>query len=262
MLYDELIRWAALTGVGMMRPLGVMLILPLLGTGMTGAVMIRNTLALLAAFPSLPLLAGLSLPDPVTMPGSYIFLVATELVTGILLGFSAAIPFWALDMTGFIIDTMRGSSMAGIFNPLLSAETSPLGLFFSQIAGALFMFLGGFNHLLMVIFTSYERLEPGAALRTGDGFILLLNLMWHQLFTLALSFAMPAVVIMLLVDISLGLINRSAQQINVFTLSMPVKSAAVIFILILAIPFSLSGLLSNFSRFDGGLILQVYPLYE
>ena len=30
---------------------------------------------------------------------------------GLLIGFCAALPFWALDMAGFLIDTLRGSSM-------------------------------------------------------------------------------------------------------------------------------------------------------
>jgi type III secretion protein T len=36
--------------------------------------------------------------------------------------------------------------------------------------------------------------------------------------------AAPALVVMSLIDLSLGLINRFAQQLNVFSLTMPIKS--------------------------------------
>lgn len=68
---------------------------------------------------------------------------------------------------------------------------------------------------------------------------------------------MPAMVMMVLVDLALGFINRSVQQLNVFTLSMPIKSAIVLLMLIISLPFSLAGLQALLSGFDGGLLRQL-----
>ena len=43
--------------------------------------------------------------------------------------------------------------------------------------------------------------------------------------------AAPAVFVMLLVDLGLGLANRFAPQLNVFFLAMPIKSVAALFAL-------------------------------
>ncbi|AXD08602.1 hypothetical protein CHE29_06285 [Salmonella enterica] len=48
------------------------------------------------------------------------------------------IPFWAIDSAGFLIDTMRGSSMGSIYNPTLSESSTLLGVFFSIIDCCLF----------------------------------------------------------------------------------------------------------------------------
>ena len=47
----------------------------------------------------------------------------------------------------------------------------------------------------------------------------------------------PAIIVMFLATIGLGLVNRTAPQLNVFFLSMPVKSALGIALLIVYLPF-------------------------
>ncbi len=38
----------------------------------------------------------------------------------------AAVPFWAVDMARFLLDTLRGATMGTIFNSTMEAETSLL----------------------------------------------------------------------------------------------------------------------------------------
>ncbi|VVE55994.1 type III secretion system export apparatus subunit SctT [Pandoraea sputorum] len=257
---EELTRWLPLLGVAMMRPLGVMLLLPPFSNAVVGGTLMRNALALAATLPVLPLLAPLSLPAPFADPEGYLLLLAGELTIGLLLGFSAAIPFWALDMAGFLLDTMRGASMAGVFNPLIGGQSSPLGGLFSQVAAVLFVALGGFHALMSALYASYEHLPPGAGWRWAAGFMPLLQREWHTLQVLMLGFAMPAVIMMVLVDLALGFMNRSAQQLNVFSLSLPIKSVLTLLMLILGLQAGLTDVLSHFEHFDGGLVRMMESL--
>ncbi|MGQ5524524.1 type III secretion system export apparatus subunit SctT [Chitinimonas sp. PSY-7] len=256
---EELTRWLPLLGVAIMRPLGVMLLLPLFNPATLGGSLIRNTLALMATLPVLPLLLPMTVPDPVNASGTYIMLLTSELVVGLLLGFSAAIPFWAVDMAGFVLDTLRGASMAGVFNPLAGGQSSPLGAFFSQLLTVLFLVLGGFRALLDALFHSYTLLPPGESWQWSTQFIPFLAREWQTLYTLALGFAMPALVMMVLVDLALGLLNRSVQQLNVFSLSMPIKSVIVLLMLIISLPFGFSDVIHRFVNFDGGLVQMLEP---
>ncbi|VWD64978.1 type III secretion protein SpaR/YscT/HrcT [Burkholderia lata] len=246
--------WWSLVGLAMMRPLGALLFLPLCGTSTLGGLLIRNSLVLMVALPVLPLLALQVLPDPIQAPGDYVLLLGSELAVGLVLGFSAAIAFWAVDSAGFLLDTLRGASMAGVLNPMFGGQSSPLGAFFSQLLVALFMTLGGFHSFLSAIYNSYEFLKPGRPLHWTEQFIPFLKCEWHLLYTLALSFAMPAMVMMILVDLALGLINRSVQQLNVFALSMPIKCATAVLMLIIGLQFGLSDVIVRLERFDGGLM--------
>lgn len=256
---NELNHWWPLLGIAVMRPLGIVLLLPLFGSAALGGALIRNALVLITAFPVLPLLTPLVLPNPLQDPVHYALLLATEFGVGILLSFSAAIPFWAIDIAGYVIDTMRGASMSSIFNPLLGSQSSPMGAFFAQLLTVLFMVLGGYHVLLGTLYNSYQLLPPGQDWYWGNGVVRVLQQQWHQLYTLGLSFAMPAIVMMVLIDLALGLINRSAQQLNVFSLSMPIKSVMVLLMLIIAMQFGFSGVLKRIGNFDNSLLLQLIP---
>ncbi|MBC8642782.1 type III secretion system export apparatus subunit SctT [Caballeronia sp. EK] len=250
----EISRWWPLLGIAMMRPLGATLLLPIFGPSMLGGTLIRNSMVMLMAFPMLPVLTSTSLPDPIQSPSVYTFLLCSEFAIGLMLGFSAAIPFWAVDAAGFLLDTLRGASMAGVLNPMLGGQSSPLGALFSNILGVLYIVLGGFHAFLSAIYDSYQILVVGVTWRWGVDFIPLLKSQWNLLYNLALTFALPATVMMVLVDLALGLVNRSVQQLNVFSLSMPIKSAITLLMLIISLQFSLSDLISLFESFDGGLM--------
>lgn len=241
--------WVSTLAICVLRPLGVMLLLPLFSQKSLGGVLIRNALVILIALPLLPVYRDLPLlSSPEMLP--FTELMLRELFIGICIGFSAAIPFWAIDVAGFVIDTMRGASMSTVYNPLLGTQASVFGILFSQVLTVLFLVTGGFNKLLNGIYNSYNSLPMGKEIVFSKGFLNFLSHEWHLMFELAISFALPAMVIMLMVDLALGLINRSAQQLNVFFLSMPIKSAMAILLILLSLNFSFGHFLQRMNLFE------------
>lgn len=245
---ELLTQWLPLLGLCMLRPLGVMLMLPLFTPSALGGSLIRNALALMMALPLVALAdtwPALDAARQQATVSTYVLLVAGELCIGVLLGFCAAIPFWAMDMAGFLIDTLRGASMASVLNPMLGQQSSLLGILFTQVFGVLFLMGGGFNLLLESIYHSYVSLPPGEVFQLGPGFVAFISRQWQLAYELCLRFAMPAIVAILLVDLALGLINRSAQQLNVFFLSMPIKSAFAMLMLVISFGFAFQTLLEH-----------------
>jgi type III secretion protein T len=245
--------------MAMMRPLGAMILVPAFSASTLGGSLARNALALVATIPILPLLATMTIPSPMASSGAYILLLARELGIGVMLGFSAAIPFWAVDAAGFALDTLRGASMAGVLNPLIGGQSSPLGALFSHLTIVMFFLLGGFHALLHALYTSYVQLPPGGGWLWHTQFVPFLSNEWQTLYTLALGFAMPAMVMIVLVDLALGLINRSVSQLNVFLLSMPIKSAVTVLMLIIGMQFGFAGITDRLAHFDGGIVRMLVP---
>ena len=165
-------------------------------------------------------------------------LAAKEVLIGVLIGFGASVIFWAIESAGFFIDNQRGSTMASSVDPLTGSQTSPLGIFLTQVLTVFFMVGGGYFVLLMVIYESYQIFpvfEFLPALKMEDVTVWL-SIM-DRIMTLAIVMAAPAMIAMFLSEFGLGLVSRFAPQLNVFFLSMPVKSAVGMLMLVLYLVF-------------------------
>lgn len=232
--------WMPALGISMLRPLGMMLIVPLMTPSVLGGTLIRNAFALSLALPVLLLYETWPLPPKDQLNAwRYLWIIASEIGIGALIGFMAAIPFWVVDMAGTLIDTLRGTTMASVINPMLGQESSLLGILLTRVFSVLFLVTGGLNELIAALYHSYATLPPGANWQLQDSFPAFLMRQWQLLYELCVRFAMPAMTAVLLVDIAFGLINRSAPQLNVFFLSMPVKSTFAIFMLIVSLAYAL-----------------------
>jgi type III secretion protein T len=164
----------------------------------------------------------------------YLGLATKEVLAGFLLAYVSGIVFWAAQSAGFLMDNQRGASMASGADSFSGEETSPLGSLLFQSLIFVFFVGGSFVGFLSVFFQSYVFWSPFSwlpDLSSSTAAVFFLGLIdWLMLQTFLL--AGPVVTASLLTDVSLGLINRFASQLNVYILAMPIKSALTMFILI------------------------------
>jgi type III secretion protein T len=229
----------------MMRPLGVMLLLPVTEARLLGGSLVRNALTLIIALPVLPVALSDKPIASADLTNQFITLVASELSIGLYIGLLAAIPFWAITVAGEMIDNVRGAGLSGILNPSSGEEVSLFSVLFLQLLSALFFMTGGFHQLLDAIYRSYTLLPIGVPLSVSRKTADFMIAQWRVVFDLGIGFALPAVVMMLMVDFSLGLINRSVEQLEVFSLAMPIKSLLACLALALGLRIALDGFLER-----------------
>jgi type III secretion protein T len=166
-----------------------------------------------------------TLPQGDINPTYIAVLVLKELFIGTLIAYFISIIFWGLEMAGELVDLQRGTTAGGIFNPMLGAQESPIGGLFLRTAGYVFFSIGGFVSLLGVLFKSYEVYPIGVFLPP-----FLVGWQSHvfpfltDIFQLGILYAAPLLIIFFFMDFGLGLINRFVSQLNVFFLSLPIKS--------------------------------------
>ena len=243
MSYLEFHRYILAAVLAMARLGGAFAVCPALSDAMIPGVA-RRVAVLGFAFLLLPVVMGEMPPGE---PNYWVFsLVALkEALIGFLIGFFGAIPFWIAENVGNVIDNQRGATMGEVYAPLSGAQVSTLGVFFTQlvstlffVGGAIFVFLGAIYHsyaLGPVFDASWMAFNSGA-----DTF--LLGSLDAMLQTTAVI-AAPVLILMFLATVGLGFVNRTAPQLNVFFLSMPVKSALGIAMLVVYLPFVLDMLL-------------------
>ena len=157
-----------------------------------------------------------------------------EVLLGLLIGFVATIPFWAMEATGFIIDNQRGAALASTLNPSLGSQTSPTGLLLTQTLITLFFSGGAFLALVGSLFRSYASWPVSSFFpQLGSQWVAFFYAQFSQMLMLCALFAAPLLIAMFLAEFGLALVSRFAPSLNVFILAMPIKSLVVSLLLVL-----------------------------
>jgi type III secretion protein T len=165
-------------------------------------------------------------------PGQWLQIFAKEVFVGLVVGFFFGSVLWALEAAGQIIDTKVGATLAQIVDPLSGHQTSLNGAFLGRLAGVVFMASGGLTLLIGVLMESYALWPIASTMPVLDarGLNLFIG-EFGRLTVLATLFAAPVLTVLFLIDMALGLMNRFAQQLNVFTLSLSIKAFAATLVL-------------------------------
>lgn len=232
------------------RLLTAFIIAPFFNTEMiTGTT--RNCIVLIFAlilFPTVhPFVEGHSISI-----GFILAVAIKEAVIGALIGYLAGLFFYAIQSVGHVIDYQRGAAMAQVLDPATGQETSPLGSLYFQMAIILFFTSGGFLLFLSGMYESY-RVWPIATYwpRFDSNFGLFVLGKVDEMMALTVLLASPVIIALFISELGLGLINRFAPQLNVFFLSMPIKSGVGLVIMVCYLQFLLSFIKDGFiQRFD------------
>jgi type III secretion protein T len=184
--------------------------------------------------------AMVSQTNPSALMGQNLLFVVLlkEFFLGLMIGFCFAGIFWAIGIAGNLIDTKVGTTMASILDPIQGHQTSLTAQFLSQFATWLFMASGGFLIFLDILLGSFAVWPVQSYLpnftSAGQAFVVS---QFSFIMTTAFVFAAPALVAMAVIDVGLGLMNRFAQQLNLSSLTTPIKSLISTFILLLLLGF-------------------------
>lgn len=220
---------ALMMGLCTMRVSVALLLVPLFTQDLIPA-LIRN-----AMFLALGLL-GLLVQDvqPMALSGwQWARLYGREALLGAGLGFLYAGMLWSFEMAGQLIDNKVGATQAQVMDPLSGHQTSLTGAFLARLASWVFMASGGFLLFAALLLDSYALWPVNGGWQLLPAGRLAFEAELGRMLRLALLLAAPSLVLLYLVDGVLGLVNRFAQQLNVFSLSMSLKAVVGHLVLLL-----------------------------
>ncbi len=236
MPYIEFHRWILAAVLAMARIGGAFAVCPALTESMIPGVA-RRAAVLGFSFIAIPFIKeGMPPGEPIVW--MFAIVAFKEALIGFLIGFFAAIPFWVAENVGNFIDNQRGATMGEVYSPLSGAQVSTTGIFFTQVVSTLFFTSGAVLVFLAALYKSYA-VWPVFFIDISfvpDAPVQMLGALDGMLRTTVVISA-PVIIVMFLATIGLGLVNRTAPQLNVFFLSMPVKSALGIAMLIVYLPY-------------------------
>ncbi len=168
-------------------------------------------------------------------PGTYesfLLSIFLNFVVGAIIGYMAQLILLAVDAGGDMINMQMGLSSAMVLDPTSGTQVSILTKLLSLFGVLIFINIGGIYWLLRAlmrsfeIFPMYSSTIPLSQLVNMD---YLIEMSSNVLF-MGLQIASPVLLATLGQDIILGIISKTAPQVNVFQLSFlfkPVLGAAI-----------------------------------
>jgi type III secretion protein T len=252
-LFTSLGDTALLLGLAAARVAVAFLLVPLFTAELIPAT-VRN-----AMFLAIALLSLLVQPagTPLTLSTwQFVGLFAKEAFIGGVIGILFSGVMWAFEAAGQVIDSKVGTTQAMVSDPLTGSQVSLNAAFFGRLASYVFMAGGGFMLMIGTLLESYVLWPVRTPMpRLVEGGARLFESEFGRIMLLTLLIAAPALVFLYVIEGVLGLINRFAQQLNVFSLSQSLKAVAAVWI-ILVQTVTLVQLLQDDLLSRGGVALQ------
>jgi flagellar biosynthetic protein FliR len=145
-----------------------------------------------------------------------------ELLTGTVIGWSAALVLAGARLAGDMVATQAGLSMATLVNPETGEEQTPLGRLYGWIALVVFLSLNGPVILVGALVESYQAVPAGGLLIDTDTANQAFAQVGHAL-ELAVRAAAPAALALALAGIVLGLLSRGTPSLPFVALALPIR---------------------------------------
>lgn len=159
-----------------------------------------------------------------------------ELIVGMAIGFAAHALFAGLQYAGQIMGFQIGLSFVNAVDPHTSNRSTTLSVYQTEIGLMLFLGLNAHHWFIRAIANSLTVLPP-YSLHIGQQFVLKLSDLVAQVFVIGFQVAAPVTAVLILTDLTLGLIGRSAPQVHILVIGFPLKILAGITALGLALYF-------------------------
>lgn len=183
--------------------------------------------------------------------------VPREAVVGLLMGFTAALLFAAVQMAARIVNVQMGFGLSNVMDPLSVETGGSLDSFYTLLAAVIFLTVGGHHALIAGLGQSFEMIPLGEfvpAAGTGNELILL----GSAAFSAAVRLALPVAGTLMLADAAMALVVRSIPQMNIFAVGLPVKVAVGMLTLAAVMPMTVVGM-SDLSRAIAGAVAGLLP---
>lgn len=209
------------------RVAGVFTFLPLPGlkTGPDAARIVFAVATTLALFPKWPHLQA----GPAGI-GQLLGWLLLEVILGVAIGLGVAFLLEILLLAAQSVSLQAGFSYASTVDPTTNADSTVLSMAAQLLAGLLFFTSGLDGQILKTFAASLDSQPPGAILITRPHAEALL-MTGASIFTTGLRLALPVITLLLLLDLSVGLLGRLNAQLQVLSLALPLKMVAALAVL-------------------------------
>lgn len=186
---------------------------------------------------ALPVMAGgVALPAPADLAGlQAVPMILKELAVGLTAGLVLTILFGAASLAGDRIAATAGLGFAAQYDASAGGQTPVVAQLFGLFLTMVFFAVDGHLAVIRIVLESYVALPPGSQIDlarlvqaglTAGG----------RMFALGMAMMLPVVAVLLLLNLAVGVLTRSAPTLNIFSFGFPVTMTVTLVLLYLTTP--------------------------
>lgn len=167
--------------------------------------------------------------------GDALWLALQQILIGIALGFTMQFAFAAIRTAGELIGLQMGLSFATFFDPGSNLNMPVLARFMDMLALLLFLTFNGHLWLISMLVDTFHTLPIGGDPVNSNAFLALTRA-GGLIFLNGLMLALPVITLLLTLNLSLGLLNRMAPQLSIFSVGFPITLGVGIILMAALMP--------------------------
>jgi flagellar biosynthetic protein FliR len=238
-------KWP-LAAMLLLRIITLFFFLPIFGDQVV-PMRVRVALGIAFSFFTYPIVSKfMTQNDNLLQWSAFTLLIASlrEVVFAIAVSFSAKLIFFGSSIASHLVGINMGFQAASMFNPQLNEHESSYSVLQNWIVVVLFVTFNMHYVFIEGIVKSFINVPIGP-IPNASSFIKIAIHIANEAFILGLRFAAPLITVQILINISMGLLNRSLPALNVFVISFPLSFIITMIILFLSIT-SLVAIISTY----------------
>ena len=234
------------------RIMGLIAVAPLFGNASVPA-RVKIGLGIVLSLIIAPTVPSVPAMDPMSLAG--LLILVQQLIIGLAMGFAMRIVFAAVEMAGEITGMTMGLGFATFFDPQSRGRSSAISQFLALLT--LMVYLATNLHLVLLatLADSFTTMPISALPVGGEMFRNLVD--WGgRIFSAGVQLSLPIVAVLLITNISLGILTRAAPQLNLFGIGFPITIGVGFLMIGITLPY-LATPLNNLFQEAIGMIRQI-----
>lgn len=173
--------------------------------------------------------------DPLSLEA--LLVAVQQVLIGVAMGLLLSLAFQAVTIAGEAMSLNMGLGFATMADPQSGVSTPVLGQFLLILSTLLFLSIGGHLLLVEVLAESFRSLPVDQTGLTRQDFVDIA--FWGaRMFAGGVLIALPAIAVLLTAQMLLGVMTRTAPQMNIFSVGFPITILlGLVSLLVLVVPY-------------------------
>jgi flagellar biosynthesis protein FliR/FlhB len=205
---------------------------------------VKVSLSLMIAYIIMPGISTANLANVNTMM-TFVIYAINEVIAGLTLGFFTNLCFMSARFAGSVMDLQVGFSMLSMYDPSTSSNTTLIEHMLYWFSLVLFFIIDGHHMLIRALIDSFSNIQIGQFFLSNANIKVILNA-FTAYFAVGIKIAIPIMLILLITDLTMGLVARTVPQLNIMILGLPIKILIGLLAFSLALPIFMNIIIANF----------------